>query len=97
MGIGINVYCTGCHRRVQIEPGDATLLIPDVGQASLPFMCPSCRSRRVLPCSTTKVDALAAAGVPAERVCSVTPSYHKPGPPLTLDDLLTLHQDLATL
>jgi hypothetical protein len=77
-------------RHVQVEVCEST----DVSTYS--FQCPRCRMRVCKPAASHVVDTLVAAGVavvswtlPAEL------SEPKPGPPITHDDLLAFHYELA--
>lgn len=88
------VYCQHCQAWQDLDLDDALLLIPDVGKASLSFLCPSCGSRRVVPAAADKVDALAAAGVPAERLDFAVPSGHIAGPPISEDDVIAFGREI---
>jgi hypothetical protein len=55
------------------------------------------QSERSVTTSDEIADTLIQAGVVAERVDVVVPSQHADGPPLTLDDLIDLHEDLLAL
>lgn len=93
-----STHCPSCGEHVGIPVTAGRLHVPLVGMAHCLFRCPRCGESVTREVNEPLLSTLVARGMPAERVdVTATPSYHRPGPPLTLDDLLTLHEQLAAL
>ena len=83
-----------------MTPAAILLSIRDrAGEGSYRFACPTCQNTIEKPADRKVVALLLSAGVemdePAQPILDpeprITPESHRPGPPLTVDDLISFH------
>jgi predicted RNA-binding Zn-ribbon protein involved in translation (DUF1610 family) len=96
----IRTTCPRCGE-VDMSPEAILLSIRDTaGEGSYRFSCPTCMNTIEKPADRKVVALLLSAGVELEDEdgldVSEPPEYaviepHRPGPPLTIDDLITFH------
>lgn len=83
-----------CCGDLTLTPAQVTLLPATPGQDTrYAFTCPLCRERYVRPLPQMFAARMRSIGVREERIPAEALEAHN-GPPLTLDDLITLHYDL---
>jgi predicted RNA-binding Zn-ribbon protein involved in translation (DUF1610 family) len=98
----IRTTCPRCGE-VDMSPESILLSIRDrAGEGSYRFSCPTCMNTIEKPADRKVVALLLSAGVelagegaeelePQAPRAPESPERHRPGPPLTVDDLITFH------
>ena len=88
--------CPDCGRSVVLERGDIILGVRSGAPATYTFACPACGTLTAKRADTAAALLLRRCGVPTVTLAQRYPESRSPGPPLGLDDLLELHELLAT-
>ena len=90
----IETTCPGCRATVAIEPAEILLAVRT--PATYTIVCPACGTLTAKHAGAAVVGLLRTIEVPTVSFAPSHPESPSPGPPLSLDDLLELHEQLAT-
>jgi endogenous inhibitor of DNA gyrase (YacG/DUF329 family) len=91
----IEAICPACRATVTLESSELLLALRRHPPATYTMACPNCGALTVKPAESAVVALLRRASVPAVSL-EGHPESPPSGPPFSLDDLLELHELLAT-
>lgn len=93
----LNTHCRACEGHIHVPLESVLLLIPPKGLARIVYTCPVCGLWGGRDVPDDFAEKLSRMGCPSERCDFAVPSQSVGGPPISRDDELDFHEDLAHL
>jgi hypothetical protein len=94
--VTITAPCSHCYSSARLFGSEVVVRADSAVEAQLSFLCQRCESVSVSSLTAEWCARFEAAGVAVDRVAQRHPEQLPTGPALTRDDLLDLHELLAT-